>query len=88
MHIRKSAYIFHPSTYAKMRKELIKLATPHKLRQIERERGNLQKIIPSLVNQKGQSGAALILGVSTSTISQWLKANGYRQKITYEKEQT
>lgn len=57
-----------------------------KLKQIEAEHGNLENVIPALVNQHGQHRTAALLKVSPATINAWLKHNGYRAKITYVKE--
>lgn len=59
------------------------MATPNKLQALERERGNLHDLIPALVNERGQAGAAAALGVSGATISTWLRDNGYRQSVRY-----
>lgn len=59
------------------------MATPNKLQALEQERGNLHDVIPALVNERGQAGAAAALGVSSATISVWLKENGYRQSVRY-----
>ena len=62
------------------------MARPYKLRELERNVGNLHEVIPSMVNLHGQAEAARRLGVSQFTISRWLKDNGYVQKVRYEKE--
>lgn len=69
------------------------MAKPNRLREIEEQYGDLQKIIPHLVNEHGQAEAARLLDVSPSTISLWLKHNGYvlvtqyvRDHATSEKE--
>lgn len=59
------------------------MAKPNRLRELEAAHGNLHDVIPDLVNQKGQAGAAAALGVSGATISTWLKDNGYKQVIRY-----
>jgi len=53
------------------------MAKRFRLRELEQELGDLHQIIPALVNEKGQGGAADQLGISQATISQWLSANGY-----------
>lgn len=60
------------------------MARRFKLKELEQRHGDLHNVIPALVNKKGQNGAALELGVSGATISNWLKDNGYRQVIRYE----
>lgn len=64
------------------------MARPNKLLEIERERGDLHQVIPALVNQNDgmQNKAARILGVSSVTISLWLKKNGYRPVVRWERE--
>lgn len=61
------------------------MAKRFKLRDLEKERGDLHKIIPSLVNQGGQNLAANNLNVSAATIGKWLKDNGYKQIVRYER---
>lgn len=59
------------------------MATKDKLKGLERERGDLHAVIPPLVNAVGQNEAARILKVSQSTISNWLRNNGYVQQTKY-----
>lgn len=59
----------------------------NKLKKLEAERGNLEAIIPPLVNAHGQEGAARELGFSKSTINLWLKQNGYEMRIVYVKRE-
>jgi hypothetical protein len=59
------------------------MAKPNKLRELEQKHGDLHKVIPHLVNEHDQRKAAEILGVSTATISTWLKNNGYLPHIEY-----
>lgn len=59
-----------------------------RLRDIERERGDLHQIIPHLVNEQGQHATARQLGVSVSTINNWLMRNGYILKRQYIREET
>ncbi len=61
------------------------MATPNKLRRLEERYGNLHSIIPALVNKVGQAEAGRQLGLSASTISNWLKAHGYKQMSTWKK---
>lgn len=58
-----------------------------RMQQIEKAHGALEEIIPRLVNQGGQKMAAEILNVSQSTISVWLKDNGYKAFIVYRKSE-
>ncbi len=67
------------------------MAKRFRLRELEQELGDLHQIIPALVNEKGQAGAAQQLGVTQATISYWLSANGYikrekwvRGAVTYK----
>lgn len=59
------------------------MAKSRKLREVEQSRGNLKLLIPRLVNERGQKGAADELGVSATTISLWLKKHGYTPIIQY-----
>jgi len=59
------------------------MARRHVLRDLESQYGDLHKIIPPLVNTGGQAYAANQLNTTQSTISNWLKANGYRPTVTY-----
>ena len=58
----------------------------HKLRKLEEAHGDLNKVIPPLVNQLGQSEAGRKLGISQYTVCRWLKENGYKPIITYVRE--
>lgn len=58
---------------------------PIKVRLLEKEHGDLSRIIPELVNESGQLGAAQRLGVSTATISRWLRRNGYQLVMKWER---
>lgn len=53
------------------------MASPNKLRELEDQYGDLNKVIPKLVNELGQKGAAKKLGASQSFVSMWLNANHY-----------
>jgi hypothetical protein len=61
------------------------MATRYKLREVERLEGDLNEVIPKLVNQGGQAFAAIVLKVSQATISTWLKTNGYKKVERWEK---
>jgi predicted transcriptional regulator len=62
------------------------MARRYKLKDLERKYGDLHKIIPRLVNQRGQQeDAARALKVSQATISDWLKDNGYQLVRRYER---
>lgn len=56
------------------------------VKDLEKEYGDLEEIIPRLVNEGGQTYAAFQLGTTATTISKWLKAHGYIQKVTYVKQ--
>jgi hypothetical protein len=62
------------------------MAEPHKLREIEKSHGDLNKLIPKLLNKYGtQKAVADELGVSQTTIALWLQANGYVRVVRFEK---
>ena len=62
------------------------MAKPNRLVEIEANKGKLKELIPNLINELGSAkAAAKLLGVTDSTISRWLKANGYKPKIVYIK---
>ena len=54
-----------------------------RLKEVEKKRGDLHSLIPPLVNERGQEGAAQELGVSQSAISTWLKKQNYIKVTTY-----
>jgi len=64
------------------------MATPHKLERIEAERGDLHHVIPETLNHHNgsQKAAAATLGVSQPTLSTWLRRNGYRPVVRWERE--
>lgn len=60
------------------------MARKDRLKEIEKQRGPLDTVIPPLVNELGsQKAAAEKLGVSQSAISLWLKLNKYRAVTNY-----
>lgn len=59
------------------------MAKPGVLKEFESKGVDLNAAIPAMVNQEGQKGAATALGVSVSTISQWLKTNGFVARTIY-----
>ena len=61
------------------------MAPPNKLQELEAKYGDLNKVIPNLVNEFGQKEAAEKLEVSQSFISMWLNANHYRLFSEYRK---
>lgn len=60
---------------------------PYQLKKIERDRGALEKVIPELLNKYNgqQNQVARELGVSGSTVSTWLRVNGYRRIVRWER---
>jgi len=56
------------------------------LKNLERDHGNLEKVIPPLVNSVGQREAARQLKISPATVSTWLKKNKFRPRIIWEKQ--
>lgn len=62
------------------------MAKPGKLAELEQTHGRLDVVIPNAVNQHGAiKPAARELGVAESTISMWLKDNGFKQVKRWEK---
>ena len=62
------------------------MAKPHRLKELEKEHGPLDELIPRLVNELGgQKEAAEFLGISQATISTWLKEHGYLPITQYVK---
>lgn len=57
-----------------------------RLKELEKEHGDLNKVIPALVNSKGQAGAAQTLGVSQATISNWLREEQYHEVRRWERQ--
>lgn len=56
-----------------------------RLKEVEQELGNLEKLILPLVNRGGQALAAEKLGVSQPTISKWLDENNYVSRTYWQK---
>jgi hypothetical protein len=59
------------------------MAKRYRIRELEKEYGDLHKVIPPLVNNSNQAEAARSLKTSAATISNWLRDNGYIEKRTY-----
>lgn len=59
-----------------------------RLKDVEKELGNLELVIPPLVNKGGQKFAAEKLEFSQPTISGWLKDNGYISRTIWQKDAT
>lgn len=64
------------------------MARRFKLRELEQKHGDLHKVIPPLVNTQNQREAAQALETTQATISNWLKANGYRPVTTWVRRET
>lgn len=62
------------------------MARRNVLKELEAKHGKLEKIIPALVNTGGQIHAASELQTTQPTISRWLKLNGYKQRVVWEKD--
>jgi hypothetical protein len=63
------------------------MGTPGKLAALAKEKGKpLERIIPPLVNQLGVVEAARTLKMSSATISEWLKDNGYIGNMVWAKK--
>jgi hypothetical protein len=63
------------------------MAKRFKLRELEKKHGDLHKVIPPLVNENGQDEAARTLETTQATISNWLRANGYVKRATWERDE-
>lgn len=61
--------------------------TAYRILKLEKEHGDLEKVIPHMVNAIGQAQTAERLGVAQATISRWLKDNGYISRIVYQKSE-
>ena len=59
------------------------MGTKNKVKNLQTSMGNLHEVIPPLVESLGQKGAGKKLGVSESTINQWLKEHGYKRVTRY-----
>lgn len=64
------------------------MAKRNKLLELEQKHGNLDRVIPPLVNRGGQALAAERLGTSQATISNWLKDHGYIKTEFWQKRTT
>lgn len=63
------------------------MARKNRLKELESELGNLEEVIPPKVNRQGQRRTAQELGVSESTINDYLKKNGWKLHMVYVKQQ-
>jgi len=64
------------------------MAKKDRLKELEVQKGNLERLIPPLVNRGGQKLAAEKLGVSQATISKWLKDHRYVASTIWQKQTT
>jgi len=64
------------------------MAKKDRIKELEAQKGNLERVIPPLVNKVGQSEAARLLHVSQGTISRWLKENNYTLSSFWQKAVT
>jgi hypothetical protein len=64
------------------------MARRNKIPELEQKHGNLERIIPALVNRGGQKLAAEKLETSQNTISRWLKDNHYISRVVWMKAAT
>lgn len=63
------------------------MAKRYRLRELEAAHGDLDKVIPELVNRGGQKLAATTLNTTSATISRWLRTKGYTLRAQWVKEQ-
>lgn len=61
------------------------MARKYVIQELESQYGNLEDVIPKLVNQGGQTFAAFQLNTTPTTISRWLKKHSYIQVVTWVK---
>lgn len=59
------------------------MARRFRIRDLEEKYGDLHKVIPPLADDVGQAETGRRLGVSSATISNWLKNNGYEPVTKY-----
>jgi predicted transcriptional regulator len=64
------------------------MARRFRMRELEQQHGDLEELIPKLLNESdgSQKTVAEKLNVSQATISQWLSKNGYVARVRYEKQ--
>jgi len=55
------------------------------LKQLEREKGDLERVIPPLVNEFGVVKAAKQLKMSAATVGKWLGDHGYVSRTYWQK---
>lgn len=63
------------------------MAVPNRLKELQERLGDLNEIIPPLVNEHGQAEAARLLGTTQPTISKWLNDNGYVKRAKWERDE-
>ena len=49
--------------------------------------GNLDDVLPKLVNEMGQQRTASHLNVSQAWVSEWLRRHGYKKMTRWEKQE-
>lgn len=64
------------------------MAKKNRIKELEAEKGNLERVIPPLVNRVGQAEAARLLKTSQATISRWLDDNNYTLTSFWQKATT
>lgn len=64
------------------------MAKPHRLSELEKASGEpLDTLIPRVVNEKAsQKAAAKELNLAESTVSDWLRKNGYKPVTQWVKQ--
>lgn len=58
------------------------------LKELQREKGDLERVIPPLVNKYGVVEAGNKLKISASTVGKWLKDNNYVGNMVWTKKIT
>lgn len=58
------------------------------LKELEREKGDLELVIPPLVNRIGVVKAGRDLKMSGATVGKWLEDHGYIRRVEWVKETT
>lgn len=59
-----------------------------KMQRLQHERGDLNIVIPELLvkHNGSQKAVAQELGIAHSTVCLWLRQNGYKQRVTWERQ--
>jgi hypothetical protein len=85
MGIRADKPVFLTRSPIRSDKQRYQMAKRDVLKDLEKQHGDLNKVIPPLVNQGGQAFAAQQLNTTQATISNWLKDNQYEKKVEWVK---